>query len=480
MQSQHGEKWAEYSAQSSARQDTFFDLAIPRANTIHNYIDVDSDEINLVISDWIVNVIIGEMMFCPEDELATLETDGGDGEELTGIDPRNRKIDKLRRRSLSFFTENENGFGYTVRIPAVTRYKLAIKHVSVGLSFRQVTRVIDDTKNTCMITKLDGINDTLIALDTIIASDDVCALALSFDGSTHRGKCFMDIRVRVGVMGVLYNLHLITMPHFDRHTAQNQETMIVKLLNALFMGWIRKLIGVTTDGEKTNMGHRYGVQVRMVTYAQFKVVQVWCAPHQLDLQVHLYVDEIDGGAWVKKTYEVTVYLRRQSNLITEMCVTSPKKTNRWIALGSVLKFDIAHEPRITTFFAERAAEGNSAQPHVLTSTWWILVHALSPAIELIAETFVNLQQRDLVLCQQRKLFVVLADEIADLFKVCRIAYCEGDFDDLPVNTYMQRNQSIVLIASLRFYVEDLGSRVRVHWEMLDNIEQSQWKLSATQ
>ncbi|RHY15788.1 hypothetical protein DYB32_010719, partial [Aphanomyces invadans] len=82
-------------------------------------------------------------------------------------------------------------------------------------------------------------------------------------------------------------------------------------------------------------------------------------------------------------------------------------------------------------------------------------------------------QRDLVLCQQRKLFVVLADEIADLFKVCRIAYCEGDFDDLPVNTYMQRNQSIVLIASLRFYVEDLGSRVRVHWEMLDYIEQSQ-------
>ncbi|ETW07419.1 hypothetical protein H310_01942 [Aphanomyces invadans] len=152
----------------------------------------------------------------------------------------------------------------------------------------------------------------------------------------------------------------------------------------------------------------------------------------------------------------SLYLRRQSNLITEMCVTSPKKTNR-----------------ITTFFAERAAEGNSAQPHVLTSTWWILVHALSPAIELITETFVNLQQRDLVLCQQRKLFVVLADEIADLFKVCRIAYCEGDFDDLPVNTYMQRNQSIVLIASLRFYVEDLGSRVRVHWEMLDYIEQSQ-------
>ncbi|ETV92087.1 hypothetical protein H310_13506 [Aphanomyces invadans] len=320
MQSQHSEKWTEYSAQSSARQDSFLDMTIPRANTMHNYIDVDSDEINLVIS-----VIIGEMMFRP-------------------------------------------------------------------------------------------------------ASDDVWALALSFDGSTHRGTCFMDIR--------------------------NHETMIVKLHNALSMGWIRMLIGVTTDGEKTNMGHRIGVQVRMVRYAQFKVVQVWCAPHQLDLQVHLCVDEIDGGAWVKKTY-------------------GPKKTNRWIALGTLLNFDIAHEPRITTFFAERAVEGNTAQPPVLMSTSWILVHALSPSIELITETFVKLQQRNLVLCKQRKLFVVLDDEIADLFKVCRIADCEGNFDDLPVNTYVLRNQSIVLIASLRDYVEDLGSHARVHWEKLDNIEQSQ-------
>ncbi|RHY26311.1 hypothetical protein DYB32_007745 [Aphanomyces invadans] len=160
-----------------------------------------------------------------------------------------------------------------------------------------------------------------------------------------------------------------------------------------------------------------------------------------------------------------------------MGVTSPNKTNRWIALGAVLKFDIAHEPRITTFFAERAAEGNMAQPPVLKSTWWVLVHALSPTIELITETFVNHQQRNLVLCQQRKLFLVLADEIADLFEVCRIADfevdCEGDFDDLPVNTYVQRNQSIVLIASLCDYVEDLGSRARVHREKLDNIEQSQ-------
>jgi hypothetical protein len=54
-------------------------------------------------------------------------------------------------------------------------------------------------------------------------------------------------------------LHLIAMPHFDCHTATNQEAMLVKLLGTLFARWTRKLIGITTDGEKTNMGHVNGV-----------------------------------------------------------------------------------------------------------------------------------------------------------------------------------------------------------------------------
>jgi hypothetical protein len=112
------------------------------------------------------------------------------------------------------------------------------------------------------------------------------------------------------VNGVLHNLHLIAMPHFDRHTAANQEAMLVKLLGALFIGWTRKLIGVTTDGEKTNMGHINGVQVRMVRCAEFKVVQIWCALHQLDLVVHVAVDEVNDSTWLKTAYTLSTYLRK--------------------------------------------------------------------------------------------------------------------------------------------------------------------------
>jgi hypothetical protein len=288
----------------------------PRANTIYHYIDMEGDEINLVVSTEIVDVIISKMLFHFEDEL-----DAADDDDLADIGDHNQKIEKLRRGALQLFKLNENNDLYTINIKRVVRFKLAIQHVSCGLSFRQVTMTIDQTKNTCKIAMLGSLNDmiikkyvrilvahTLQVISNIMASNDVWAFALSFDGSQHCGITFFNARIFVDVNGVLYNLHLIAMLHFDHHTAANQEAMLVQLLGALFAGWTRKLIGIMTDGEKTNMGHRNGVQVRMVRRAELKVVQIWCVPHQLDLVIHVAVDEVDGSAWVKTCYTLSTYL----------------------------------------------------------------------------------------------------------------------------------------------------------------------------
>jgi len=336
LEGQHTDKWAEYVALSPSEQDTFFNLVQPHANTMYHYMDMEGDEINLVVSTKIVDVIIGEMLFHPKDEL-----DIANDDDLASISDRNRNIEKLRRSALQLFKLNENKDGYTVGIKRVMRFKLAIQHVSCGLSFRQVATTIEHTKNTCKIAKLRGLNDTIVGqyvrilvshtlqvISNILASDDVWAFAISFDSSQHCGTTFFDVCIRVSVNGVLHNLHLIAMPHFDRHTAANQEAMLVKLLGALFAGWTRKLIGVTTDGEKTNMGHINGVQVRMVWCAEFKVIQIWCVLHQLDLVVHIAVDEVEDGTWLKTAYTLSTYLRKQSNLITEMGETCPKKTNQ--------------------------------------------------------------------------------------------------------------------------------------------------------
>jgi hypothetical protein len=46
--------------------------------------DMEGDEINLVVSTEIVDVIIGEMLFHPEDEL-----DDADDDDLVGVGDRN-------------------------------------------------------------------------------------------------------------------------------------------------------------------------------------------------------------------------------------------------------------------------------------------------------------------------------------------------------------------------------------------------------
>jgi hypothetical protein len=268
-------------------------------------------------------------------------------------------------------------------------------------------------------------------------------------------------------------LHLITMPHFDCHTTANQEAMLVKLLGALFAGWTRKLIGVTTDGEKTNMGHINSVQVRIVRCSKFKIVQIWCVPHQLDLVLHVAIDEVDGGTWLKTAYTLSMYLCKQSNLITEMGETCPKKTNWWLALESVLKFYITHVSSIVTFLDEHREQVGNPTPPILTPSWWLLTYAFALVIAIIIETVVKLQVCNLVICQQRQLLVLLANDIRDMFKVLHIDdEANIAFNDLPITDYVCGDNSFVLLATLCEYVDDLGTRAQAHWLAIDANEKT--------
>jgi hypothetical protein len=65
------------------------------------------------------------------------------------------------------------------------------------------------------------VSHALQVISNILASDDLWAFAILFDGSQHRGTTFFDVCIRVNVNDVLHNLHLIPMSHFDRHTTAN-------------------------------------------------------------------------------------------------------------------------------------------------------------------------------------------------------------------------------------------------------------------
>jgi hypothetical protein len=69
---------------------------------------------------------------------------------------------------------------------------------------------------------------------SILARKRVWAFSIVCDGSTHRGTSFFDVRLRVGIAGKLYNLHLVILPFFERHSANNITKTVVKLLTSLY------------------------------------------------------------------------------------------------------------------------------------------------------------------------------------------------------------------------------------------------------
>ncbi len=75
------------------------------------------------------------------------------------------------------------------------------------------------------------------------------------------------------------------------------------------------------------MGHIIDIQKQLVDLATHDVTQVNCVNHQADLIVQATVELIDGGDFVAKVYEATIYLHKQNTLITKMGVASLKKTN---------------------------------------------------------------------------------------------------------------------------------------------------------
>jgi hypothetical protein len=81
-----------------------------------------------------------------------------------------------------------------------------------------------------------------------------------------------------------------------------------------------------------------GLVIRIAQCAEFNVLRMWCASHQIDIIVKLSTKGIDSDAYVKDVYSFSVHLRLQHNLIIQMGVKCSKKTNRWVHLGRVLNF----------------------------------------------------------------------------------------------------------------------------------------------
>jgi hypothetical protein len=103
--------------------------------------------------------------------------------------------------------------------------------------------------------------------------------SLGADANIHLGVPLLDQRIRVCVKGVLYNLHLVLVPFFERHTAQNYVKFIKIQLNNVSPSWREKVISISSDGENTMTGRHAGVVTLLENECSNLVLHIWCVPH---------------------------------------------------------------------------------------------------------------------------------------------------------------------------------------------------------
>jgi hypothetical protein len=152
----------------------------------------------------IVEVLIGELFFHPEEV--------EDDEYSTPITKAN---------AMKLFVKQDDG-SYVVTIKNPLRFNLALDHTAVGLSLRQTSRVIDQHRHQTKNARLAGLNDHMVGqfvrilvavnlntISNVLSQPQTWSFSIAGDGSTHRGVSIFDVRIRLCVAGVLYNLHLV-------------------------------------------------------------------------------------------------------------------------------------------------------------------------------------------------------------------------------------------------------------------------------
>ncbi|CAM6003781.1 unnamed protein product [Sphagnum balticum] len=260
--------------------------------------------------------IVAQLFFRPDDDLDMLSLE----------------------KSMALFKKvPDTTTSYCITIRNLKRFELALDHTSIGLSFRQTSAVIDQHKEAFGNAKLVGLNDHIVSqyvcvgvainlqhISDILSSPRIWSFALAADSSTHRSVSYLDIRICVCPNGSLENLHLIAVPFYDRHTAENIAAMICHILDALYARWRSKIIAFSTDGENTMTGRHACVVTRIDHECETKLMRIWCAPHQIDLVVKDVSHSLNDGLFYKIAHDFSVHLRHQQNLQLEMAVRALK------------------------------------------------------------------------------------------------------------------------------------------------------------
>ena len=217
----HPKNWKKYQKLSSvAEQEAFFkSVETPFTNIIDSHF-YRSISVIFNINKLIVEIVVGESLFHPDD------VDGVSAQRALNIfEPQIDETDC-------------NVSGYILTIKTWRRFSLCVKFISCGATFRMAVRLIQATVESIGLGYLRGMNENIASnyarmvccISLQILSDilsSVWGFSIALDSSTHQGKGYLDTRVRFYLKGKLHNFHVLAIPLFERHTAENMFRVAV-------------------------------------------------------------------------------------------------------------------------------------------------------------------------------------------------------------------------------------------------------------
>ena len=134
---QHSVKWQEYQQLSNEEKKSFFEnIKMPYVNTLDSHYEVSNrEEQDYVIDSCIVDRIIDDLMFDPEDE-----------ENVS------------KEKALSIFKRSTDTNTYTVKIKNFRQFILIQGFIGFGATFSLAKNIMDCTKTVTKIGYLSGIS----------------------------------------------------------------------------------------------------------------------------------------------------------------------------------------------------------------------------------------------------------------------------------------------------------------------------------
>jgi hypothetical protein len=258
----HSTQWAEYRQLEPSAKKSFFDIGtISGSQTTMHAFAARTPPVRVLIDKDIVDVIIGEMMFHPED-----------------MDGTTRAL--LLESSVPSLDSSEGA----ADAGDVSRYAITVTNTnqfSVGCTIFGCWTVVPsgfamimETKEVLGIGSIGSCSEGIVSRYArfICAMNLQCiarllrqcwAFSVALDVATHMATSYCDVHIRICHKSTVHDFHLLSIPSHERHTGENIFNLFAKAKDALFPDWRETITGASWDGEKKMAGGHQGVITRI-------------------------------------------------------------------------------------------------------------------------------------------------------------------------------------------------------------------------